>query len=106
MFKDNDFQGDISKDINKTVQIFGICARQCPLFLLWKSDFFIHVFVGAAPKFLPGNSTDSMSSGEKVQLMLREYASNAKKLQVKGTLEALRLRLSMGDKGLPMSQRD
>lgn len=41
-----------------------------------------------------------MSYREKVQVMLKEYVSDDRQLHVKGTLETLRFRSFMSDKGL------
>lgn len=100
MFRDNKFNGDLSQDIMETMKLYGICSRQYHLTQPQKADFLVHVFEGAARKFFFENTSETMPYNEMVQVMLKEYVSDARQMQAKGTLETLRLRSFMQERDL------
>lgn len=71
--------------------MYEVCARHSHLSHAQKKNFFIHIFSGPARKFFLDNCRVEMSYHEKAEILLREYASDARQLQVKATLENLRL---------------
>ena len=100
MFKDCRFTGEISQDISETLRMYDICARQHNLSRSQKADFFVHVFDGPARKYFFDNVDESLQFHEMANFMIKEYISDARQLQVKGTLESLRLRKFMTEKGI------
>lgn len=100
MFRDNTFNGDLSQDIMETMKLYAICSRQHRLSQAQKADFFVHVFEGSARKFFFENANGEMPYNDMVRVMLKEYVSDARQMQVKGTLETLRLRSFMKEKEL------
>lgn len=56
-----------------------------------KSDFFVNVLADHAWNFFFYNARDEMTFDEMAAMMIKEYNSDARQLQVRSTLENLRL---------------
>ena len=96
-FKDNEFTGDLSQSIDMTFRDFNFRARQHRLSDRQKADFFINVPAGPARTFFFNNATDTMDFEEMAKMMVLEYNSEARQLQVQGRLETLRLERHMSE---------
>lgn len=99
-FKDKKFTGDIQQSIDMTIRDYNISARQHKLSRRQKADFFSIVFEGAARTFFFNNAREDMAFEELVDLMVKEYNSDARQLQVQRRLENLRLETFMADDGI------
>ena len=96
-FKDNKFTGDISQSIELSIRDYNVCARQHNLTTKQKADFFINVLADPARTFFFNNADDNMIFDEMARMMIREYNSDARQLQVQGRLDTLRLDKCMAE---------
>ena len=80
-----------------TLRDFNVCVRQHRLSDRQKADLFINVLAGPARKFFFNNATDTMNFEEMAKMMVLEYNSYARQLQVQGRLETLRLERHMSE---------
>ena len=96
-FKDNKFSGELSQSIEMTLRDYNVCTRQHRLSARQKADFFINVLSGPARTFFFNNARDDMSFEEMAQMMVMEYNSDSRQLQVQGMLETLRLEKHMSE---------
>lgn len=90
--------GNIEMGIKESLRLYNLFKHQFLLSVSKKKDFLVHIFDGTARKCLIENCTAHILFWDKAQLMLREYAREARQMQVKGTLETLPLRSFMREK--------
>ena len=90
-FKDSKFTGDIKQSIELTIRDYNVCARQHKLTPKQKADFFVNVLADPARTFFFNNARDDMTFEQMADMMVKEYNSDARQLQVQGMLETLRL---------------
>ena len=98
--KEAKFTGFLEQSIQTSLQMFNVYSKQFQLTNSQKSDLFIHALDGAARTFIFNNTNESMTFEQKVDIMLKEYDSDARQLQVKGRLDALRLKTFMTQHGI------
>ena len=98
--KEAKFTGSLEQSIQTSLQMFNVYSKQFQLTNSQKSDLFIHALDGAARTFFFNNTNESMTFEQKVDIMLKEYDSDARQLQVKGRLDALRLKTFMTQHGI------
>lgn len=91
MFKYLKFSGDISLEVHENIKPYAISARQYDPSRAQKGDFFIHCLDGAALKIFFEKCNEAMPYQATFSVVLTEYASDARQLQIKGSLETLRL---------------
>ena len=99
-FKDSKFTGDMNQSIELTIRDYNVCARQHKLSQKQKADFFVNVLADPARTFFFNNARDDMTFDEMARMMVKEYNSDARQLQVQGILETLRLDKYMAEQGL------
>ena len=90
MFKDSNFTGNLSQSVQITIKMYDICSRQYNLTRRQMSDVFLHIFDGAARNFYFTNRDDAMSYEHKRDMMLMQYNSDVRQMQIKGILDILR----------------
>lgn len=100
MLKDNKFKGDLSQSIQTSLKPYQICCRQYSLSQAQKADFLVHAFDGPARTFFFNNTLETMMFQERCAVMLKEYNSDARQLQVKGKIDNLRLKTFMEEKDI------
>lgn len=102
MLKDIRFYGYISEDIGETMRIYSICSKPYRLFRAQQADLFVHVFSVSARRFFFDNcfTRDNMCFPEMAAIMMQEYGSDARNMQIKGTLETPRFRSFMEERGI------
>ena len=94
---DNKFTGDLKESIQTTLRMYDIYAKQYNVSSQLKSDLFVHAFDGAARTFFFNNTVDTMTFDEKAAVMKKGYDNDARQIQIKGTLDALRLKTFMDE---------
>lgn len=99
-FKDNRFTGELKQSIQITCKMYEITARQFGLNADKMADLFIHVLDGSARLFFIHNAKNGDSYGTIKTMMLTEYNSDARQLQVEGHLQQLRLRDVMAEESI------
>ena len=90
-FKDRKFTGEITQSIHLLIRDYSVCARQHRLSRAQLADYFVNVLEGPARTFFFNNARNDMSFDDMAEMMVKEYNSDARQLQVQGTLEILRL---------------
>ena len=90
-FKDNRFTGALTQTIEMTLRDYNICARQHRLTQSQKADYFVNILDGPARTFFFNNSSESMPFEEMAEMMIGEFNSNSRQLQVYGRLTTLRI---------------
>ena len=96
-FKGRKFTGEIDQSIDMFIRDYKICSRQYQLSNQQRTDYFVNILEGPARTFFFHNAEDSMSSEEMMSMMLKEYNSDARQQQIKGTLDTLRLSTFMSE---------
>ena len=100
MFNNSQLSGQIKQDILEIIKMYTICSRQYQLSQAQQADFFVHLFFGSARRYFLTNTSPNMPLHIMVDVMTKEYVSDARQLQVKTTLEMLRLRSFMQDEDI------
>lgn len=100
MFRDSNSTEGIFQDIWENLKLYMICARQYDLSEKRKSDFFIHVFGGAAWNLFFQRHEVDMFLDNMARVLLRKYVSDARQLRVKESLDTLRVRSLIAQKNI------
>ncbi len=85
------FTGELTQSIEKTITYFEIVSKQYHLSDGLMVDYFIYALGGPAETFFLNNRNDEMTYKEIKKLLLKEYNSDARQIQVKGKLDVIRL---------------
>lgn len=97
MFEEICVPGELSEYIEEKLQMYFICAMQYKLSRTQKAEFFIHVLSGPTRRIFLDHCfyRDFRSLYDMARIMAEEHGSDARWMQVKGTLETLFLRKFM-----------
>ena len=82
------------------IRVYNVCAIQLQLSEYQKADFFVNVFSGPARTFFFENARNDMTYDDVATLIVQEYDSDARQLQVHSELDNLRLDVHMAEKGI------
>lgn len=99
-FKENRFNGDLKQSISITLHMYELTARQFGLNDSQMADLFIHTLDGSARLFFINNVKMGDSYGNIRSMMMSEYNSDARQVQVEGHLQQLRLRDLMAEESI------
>ena len=99
-FRDDKFKGDLDQSIVNTVRDYEICANQLRFNPRDRAEFFICIFSGPARNFFFENINPRMTYEQMRNVMINEYDSDARRLQVQSELENLRLADLMAEKSI------
>lgn len=86
------------EEISETIKVYGKSSFQYHLSSSQKGYFFLNVLDGEARKFFFGSCREFMDYSGILKVMMIEYVSRAIQLQVKGSLETLRLKSFIQEK--------
>ena len=98
--KDRKFTGDITQSMELFLRDYNVCTRQHKLSPTQQADYFVNILEGPARTFFFNHARSDMNFQEMAAMMIREYNSDARQLQVQGTLELLRLDKFMSKHGI------
>ena len=96
-FRDNRFKGGLKQSIELTLRDYNICSRQHRLSPSQKADYFVNILDGPARTIFFNNAQDDMSFEQMAEMMVAEFNSNARQIQVYGILSTLRISSMMAE---------
>eukprot|EP00171_Calliarthron_tuberculosum_P020181 IDg20181t1 len=97
-FRDAGFTGELSQSIDLTIRDYEVCARQYKLSAEQKANYFVNALKGPARTFFIAHHTPGFSFEDIIKMMMGEYNSNSRQLQVQSVLETLKLKTFMTEK--------
>ena len=96
-FRDNQFKGGLTQSIDLTLRDYNICSRQHRLSPSQKADCFVNILDGPARTFFFNKAQDDMSFEQMAEMMVAEFNSNARQIQVYGILSTLTISSMMAE---------
>lgn len=79
------------QSIERTIRDYNICARHHKLNRSLEVDFFVNFLTVTTRNISFNNYRDGKTFEEMAKMMMREYNSDSRQLQVQGMVENLRL---------------
>ena len=89
-FKEKPYTGSLTQSLDLYLRDYHICARQNRLSATQMGEFFINMFDGPARSYFFNNVPHSATFDEMVSIMMKNYSSDARRIQVQRTLDTLR----------------
>lgn len=105
-FKDSKTTGDTNRSIELTIRDFIVWARKHCLTAQQKADFIVSVLRDSARTLFFNAAKDDMRFDELTMMMIDEYNTDARHLQMQRKLEILRLDRYMADHSHTIEDED